>query len=223
MDGGPPGFGPGFTCPGLLRDASARSARVRVRGSNPLRPAFPCRSATLPRARPGRQPRGAAPYNPGGANAAARMRSPVWPSAPFARRYSGHLAIDFSSSGYLDVSVPRVGLPEAMSSPRGWRDSSRRVPSFGHPGIEGRVRLPRDYRGLPRPSSAPCAKASAVRPWYLPARPARGPMDDRMSYIDTVCSVRAILGCRIPSRRRVAPAADQMLPRAPEGARSCIQ
>ena len=29
------------------------------------------------------------------------------------------------------------------------------------------MRLPRDYRGLPRPSSAPCAKASAVRPVYL--------------------------------------------------------
>ena len=29
------------------------------------------------------------------------------------------------------------------------------------------MRLPRDYRGLPRPSSAPCAKASAVRPEYL--------------------------------------------------------
>ena len=37
------------------------------------------------------------------------------------------------------------------------------------------MRLPRDYRGLPRPSSAPCAKASAVRPEYLrgtgPLRP----------------------------------------------------
>ena len=43
----------------------------------------------------------------------------------------------------------------------------RRVPPFGHLGIEGRVRLPPDYRGLPRPSSASCAKASAARPYYL--------------------------------------------------------
>ena len=43
----------------------------------------------------------------------------------------------------------------------------RRVPPFGHPGISGRLRLPRDYRGLPRPSSASCAKASAARPYYL--------------------------------------------------------
>ena len=47
--------------------------------------------------------------------------------------------------------------------------SAMRVLPFGHPRIEGRVRLPGDYRGLPRPSSAPCAKASAVRPCHLPA------------------------------------------------------
>ena len=41
------------------------------------------------------------------------------------------------------------------------------VPPFGNPGIEGRLRLPRAYRGLPRPSSTSDAKASAVRPWYL--------------------------------------------------------
>ena len=43
----------------------------------------------------------------------------------------------------------------------------RRVPPFGHPGIVGRLPLPPDYRGLPRPSSASCAKASAARPYYL--------------------------------------------------------
>ena len=43
----------------------------------------------------------------------------------------------------------------------------RRVPPFGHPRIEGRLRLPGDYRGLPRPSSASCAKASAARPFFL--------------------------------------------------------
>ena len=40
------------------------------------------------------------------------------------------------------------------------------------------MRLPRDYRGLPRPSSAPCAKASAVRPEYLRGpRPLRLPIN----------------------------------------------
>ena len=38
------------------------------------------------------------------------------------------------------------------------------VPPFGNLRIEGCLPLPADYRGLPRPSSASCAKASAVRP-----------------------------------------------------------
>ena len=163
--------------------ASAVWDRRSVRGPNPLRPALPGRSGRRPPSAPGAGAPGRAALQP-----RRRLvprpwrRSPVWPSSPFARRYSGNLVIDFSSSGYLDVSVPRVAPSEAMCSPRRRRTCVRRVRPFGDPGIEGRVRLPRDYRGLPRPSSAPCAKASAVRPWYLPARPARGPMDDRMSY-----------------------------------------
>ena len=107
---------------------------------------------------------GGRPYNPGGAKPSGRVRSPVWPSPPFARRYSGDLVIDFSSSGYLDVSVPPVPSRKPMCSAAGWPRFRGRVLPFGHPRIEGRVRLPGDYRGLPRPSSAPCAKASAVRP-----------------------------------------------------------
>ena len=48
LEGGPPGFGPGFTCPALLGCRARRRSRVRVRGSHPLRPAFPCRSAPDP-------------------------------------------------------------------------------------------------------------------------------------------------------------------------------
>ena len=120
-------------------------------------------------ARPGRQARGGRPYNPVGGKAGARIRSTVWPRSPFARRYSGNLAVDFFSSGYLDVSVPRVVLPPAMRSPGGCRHLCRRVRPFGDPRVEGCVPLTADYRSLPRPSSAPCAKASAVRPRYLPA------------------------------------------------------
>lgn len=119
--------------------------------------------------RPARQDRGMRPYNPRGGKAGAHIRSRVWPRSPFARRYSGSLVVDFLSSGYLDVSVPPVVLPPAMCSPGGCRHCWRRVRPFGDPGIVGRVPLPRDYRSLPRPSSAPCAKASAVRPGYLPA------------------------------------------------------
>ena len=107
------------------------------------------------------------PYNPGGGTPAGSTRSPVWPRPPFARRYSGDLAVDFSSSGYLDVSVPRVVPLRPIYSAGGYPDSSGWVRPFGYPRVEGCVLLAGDYRGLPRPSSAPCAKASAVRPWYL--------------------------------------------------------
>ena len=148
--------------------ASRRPVWVRVRGCHPLRPALPCRSAPQPDLRPGA--------------AAPRMRGPATPPAeplpgmparrfghrsPFARRYSGSLEIDFLSSGYLDVSVPRVVLPPPMRSAGGYAHCCAWVRPFGDPRVEGCVLLAGDYRSLPRPSSAPCAKASAVRPWYL--------------------------------------------------------
>ena len=53
------------------------------------------------------------------------------------------------------------------SPQRGCRACARRVAPFGHPRIYGRSRLPVDFRGLPRPSSPPGAKASSVRPRSL--------------------------------------------------------
>ena len=46
LEGGPPGFGPDSSWPALLGNSLAWSARFRLRGSHPLRPAFPGRSAT---------------------------------------------------------------------------------------------------------------------------------------------------------------------------------
>ena len=43
----------------------------------------------------------------------------------------------------------------------------RGVPPFGYPRIHACVRLPKAFRCSPRPSSAPGAKASPVRPSYL--------------------------------------------------------
>ena len=109
MDGGPPRFGPGFTCPALLRDRVAPSGLGSRTGLSPAAAGPPM---------PFRSPAGPAP---GGGS--PRMRGPATPPAeplpgmparrfghrsPFARRYSGSLEIDFLSSGYLDVSVPRV-------------------------------------------------------------------------------------------------------------------
>ena len=80
------------------------------------------------------------------------------------------ISFDFSSSGYLDVSVPRVAPLPPMCSGGGRRASTaRRVFPFGDPRVKGRVPLTADYRSLPRPSSASCAKASAACPYHLPS------------------------------------------------------
>ena len=47
---------------------------------------------------------------------------------------------------------------------------SRRIAPFGNPRITGCLRLPVDYRGLPRPSSPAIAKASVMRLNSLPAK-----------------------------------------------------
>ena len=160
----------GFHVPGPTQGpALGFRARVRLRGPNPVPPAFPCRSAPLDGCPPGAPAPGRSALQPRGRQRLAPARSTVWPRSPFARRYSGNLDVDFFSSGYLDVSVPRVVPLRAMCSPGGCQDSSWRVRPFGDPRVEGCVPLTADYRSLPRPSSAPCAKASAVRPRYLPA------------------------------------------------------
>ena len=44
------------------------------------------------------------------------------------------------------------------------------VSPFGNPRINACLRLPEAYRSLPRPSSAPIAKAFALRPFVLNLR-----------------------------------------------------
>ena len=75
------------------------------------------------------------------------------------------IIIIFSSSGYLDVSVPRVLFPHSWNI----QTSSRWVAPFGHPRITVCLQLPTAFRSLPRPSSSPRAKASTIRPFKLPS------------------------------------------------------
>ena len=80
--------------PALLR-IPLPSPSLRVRGFHPLRPAFPD-SSTSDALRLSRS------YNPGPA-----LTAPVWaPSRSLAATWE--IILIFSSSGYLDVSVPRV-------------------------------------------------------------------------------------------------------------------
>lgn len=164
----------GFHVPGPTQGPPSRSGSGWAYGALTLcrRPSHAVRLARPSRARVGRPGAG------GPATPVARRLPPACAHRfgrrpPFARRYSGDLVVDFFSSGYLDVSVPRVVLPPPMYSAGGCRHSCRRVRPFGDPGIVGCVPLPRDYRSLPRPSSASHAKASAARPAYLTPPPAR--------------------------------------------------
>ena len=68
----------------------------------------------------------------------------------------------FSSSGYLDVSVPRVPSACAMYLRIGDKSSTCRVSPFGYQGIYACLRLPLAFRSLPRPSSALGALASTL-------------------------------------------------------------
>ena len=90
----------------------------------------------------------------------------VWP-LPLSLATTRGISVDFSSSGYLDVSVPRVPLIRLFIH-RMIHDSSPCV--FPHSeicGYNAHLRLPAAYRSLSRPSSAPDAKAFTLRSFSL--------------------------------------------------------
>ena len=122
----------------------------QVRGCHPLRPAFP----------------GAFPYE-----LFFRVAGPTTPRAPRRPRFG---LVPFRSpllgESLLFSFPPTTGMFRFVgfaSAQSGCRACARRVAPFGHLRINGRSRLPADFRGLPRPSSPPGAKASSVRPCSL--------------------------------------------------------
>ena len=85
----------------------------------------------------------------------------VW-ALPISLAATFGIDVSFFSSGYLDVSVPRVPSTQTMySSVSDWSSTSR-VSPFGYHGIYACLRLPHAFRSLPRPSSALGALASAL-------------------------------------------------------------
>ena len=150
-------FGQGSSDPALLR-VQARLEHISSTGLSPS-PARLSRRPPLLSLLPCRLP-----YYP------ARASTPAVWALPLSLAATRGVTVVFLSSDYWDVSVRRVRLPL-----RGCRACARRVAPFGHLRIMGRSRLPADFRGLPRPSSPPGAKASSVRLASLlaPACPAR--------------------------------------------------
>ncbi len=170
LDGGPPRFRTVFPrARPYSGTASRRPVWVRVRGCHPLRPALPCRSAPQRTSPGGGSPRMRGPATLGGTPAGMPAQR-FGHRSPFARRYSGSLEIDFLSSGYLDVSVPRVVLPTpyvfgvgictllCMGSPIG---DPRSKDVCSSPGIIAACRV---LHRLPVPRHPPCARGIFAGP-----------------------------------------------------------
>ena len=147
MEGGPPGFPRGFTCPAVLWIQS-HSFFFRIQDYHPLWSAFPHRSAIHLKAFASPQPR--------------RINPSVCP-LPRSLATTGGISVDFSSSPYLDVSVQAVPHVHLFDSTHADRVLLCRVSPFGHLRIKAYVQLPAAYRSLSRPSSALDAKAFPLR------------------------------------------------------------
>ena len=148
LEGGPPVFPPGFTCPAVLRILIGRCfiSSTRLSLSMVGRPmpfdyesSVPCLS----------------PY-PG------NITTPGLASSAFARHYLRNLGWFlflallrcFSSGGSPHIPIDSVYVDRVLLC---------RVSPFGYPRINVCFRLPVAFRRLLRPSSAPGAKASSLR------------------------------------------------------------
>ena len=131
---------------------------VRVRGSSPVSPAFPCRSARAS------MDICAGPSTPR-AQCAPRfglvpVRSPLLGESRLISLPPGTEMFQFSGLPPSGICV----LPEVRG------DGPPRVRPFGDLRVQEHVPLAAAYRSLSRPSSASCAKASTVRPYHLHIR-----------------------------------------------------
>ena len=108
MDGGPPVFPPGFTCPAVLWIPAVRFL-FRLRDSHPLSSDFPLRSAIFHGTFSGPNPE-------------EHCCPPVWP-LPRSLATTCGISVDVFSSSYLDVSVqtvPYVNLWIQLTSHECW-------------------------------------------------------------------------------------------------------
>ncbi len=139
MEGGPPRFRPGFTCPDLLRYQSHLCSPFRLRDYHPVSSRFP---------------KGSArtyidfidwPYNP-------KCKHLVW-ALPTSLAATMGISVDFFSSAYLDVSLRQVSPLYPMYSDI---DDGCLLPS-GFP-----IRKPTDQCLFPAPRSLSQVSASFV-------------------------------------------------------------
>ena len=130
------------------------SSDFRLRGSNPLRRTFPGTSANLPIIFYWR------PYNPVGLT----RRFGLFPlRSPLLRESR----LIYFPSGTEMFQFPEFALLIYEFNQQCIASTAIRVTPLGNPRIKRCLLFPEAYRSLPRPSSLPGAKASALRPCYL--------------------------------------------------------
>ena len=148
MEGGPPGFPRDSSCPAVLWILLAAST-FRIRDFHPLWSPFPWGSPKL--------------WQCVMQSATPRVLLPlVWP-LPRSLATTYGISVDFFSSPYLDVSVQAVPLICLWIQHMMTERYFGRISPFRHPRINAYLRLPAAFRSLSRLSSAPSAKAFALR------------------------------------------------------------
>ena len=157
LEGGPPRFLRGFTCPVVLGYAHQRDQCGFVYR------AITCYGGTFQSLR--LSPdfvtlRGSPMSAP---QPQARSLGPGLGFCPFARRYLGNRGCFLFPRGTEMFQFPRFACRDLWIRSRTSGHYPTQVPPFGHPRIDACLRLPEAYRSLPRPSSLPGAKASTVR------------------------------------------------------------
>ena len=133
LEDGPPIFRQDVTCPALLVVHLVPQRCFRIQGYHLLWPGFPSRSAN---------------------NAAKEYKA-----VPISFATTLGISVDFCSSGYLDVSVPRVCFQQLCIHCR-IRHECRGLPHSEILGSKLVCQLPEAYRRLQRLSSPVAAKAS---------------------------------------------------------------
>ena len=99
-----------------------------------------------------------------------RGRIPLVCPIPLSLAATRGVSVDFLSSGYLDVSVRRVGLLTPMNSAWDGRSSRHGLPHSDISGSKVAQHLTGAFRSWPRPSSPLRAKASTISPSKLDHR-----------------------------------------------------
>ena len=100
-------------------------------------------------------------YNPSSETAATYRAEPVWATPLSLATTQGMISFPPATEMFQFAGLPPSGL---YIQPAVTGHYPGRVSPFGHPRINARSQLPEAFRCLPRPSSAPGAKASTPCP-----------------------------------------------------------